>query len=67
MSRLDFSAKDFIQLGVLVVSLIAFYFTSVNGLDRRIVRLEAMEEGLRRDIQEMKTDIREVLTAVRKK
>jgi septal ring factor EnvC (AmiA/AmiB activator) len=68
-----FTGKDFIQLGVLLVSLVAFYFSTdaqnkkeLQTLETRVTRLETLEESLRRDIQEVKMDVKEILKEVKR-
>jgi hypothetical protein len=62
-----FTGKDFIQLGVMLCGLASFYFTSISKLDTRITRLEVLEESLRRDISEVKSDVKEILREIRSK
>ena len=68
-----FTGKDFIQLIVLVVSLVSFYFTTdannkaeLKVIENRVTRLETLEESLRRDITEVKSDVKEILRVVKR-
>jgi hypothetical protein len=61
----NFTLKDFIQVAVLFGSLITFYFTMVMSFETRITRLETLENGLRRDMTELKSDVKEILREVR--
>lgn len=80
-----FTGKDLLQLIVLVVSLVGFYFTAERNirseiltadsqnkieqksLDNRITRLEVQEEAMRRDMSEVKLDVKEILKVVRRR
>ncbi|MBE7436813.1 MAG: hypothetical protein HS115_00040 [Spirochaetales bacterium] len=60
-----FVLKDIISYGVLLVSMLVYYFTAYQAQERRLVILETKAARTEQDVREIKDDIKDVLKILR--
>jgi hypothetical protein len=59
--------NDIISYGVLIVSMLVYYFTAHQSQERRLVILETKAVRTEQDVSEIKQDIKSVLELLRQR